>query len=87
MGSSEDFSFYRNKEEYILLYCKCAPRTFSLGFFFMSLDVEYLFWWVPVCFTDGCSAVSCDLGLLVRGGKLRGLLLHHYLLNKSILEN
>ena len=27
----------------------------------LSLDVEYLFWWVPVFFADGCSAVTCDL--------------------------
>ena len=27
----------------IWLYCRCAPFTVSLSFFFMSLDIEYLF--------------------------------------------
>ena len=27
-------------------------------------------------FTDACSAVSCDFGVLVRGGELRVFLLH-----------
>ena len=28
-------------------------------------------------FTDGCSAVSCDFGVFVRGGELKVLLLRH----------
>jgi len=40
------------------------------GFFFMSLDVEY-FGTVFSLFIDGCSAVSCDLGMLVRRSELK----------------
>ena len=39
-----------------------------LWFLLMSLDVEYLFV-VGLSFIDGCSAVSCDFGVLVRGGE------------------
>ena len=39
------------------------------GVFFMSLDVEYL-GTVFSLFIDGCSAVSCDFGVLVRRSKL-----------------
>ena len=45
------------------------------GFFFISLDVEYIFWYVPIFFIDGSSAVSCDFGVLVRGGELKVILL------------
>ena len=43
----------------------------------LSSIVEDLFWKVPVFFTDGCSASSCDFGALVRGGELRCFLLRH----------
>lgn len=44
----------------------------------MSLAVENLFWWVPVFFISSCPLVSSDFGILVRGGKLKVLLLHHF---------
>ena len=37
---------------------------------FLSLDVEYLFWWVPI-FDHGCSGVSYDFGIFVRGSELK----------------
>ena len=48
----------------------------------MSFGVGDLFWWVPVfcvCafFFNGCSADSCDFGVLVRGGELKVFLLCH----------
>ena len=38
---------------------------------------EELFWEVPVCFTDGCSAGHCGLGVLRRAGEIRIFLLCH----------
>ena len=37
----------------------------------VSLDVKYLFWYVPVFLVDGCSAGSCDFDVFVRGGELK----------------
>ena len=37
----------------------------------MSLNVKYLFWWIPIFLVIGCSAVSCDFGVFVRGGELK----------------
>lgn len=37
----------------------------------MSLIVGELFWLVLVFFIDGCSVNTCNLGVSVRGGKLR----------------
>ena len=36
----------------------------------LYLGVEYL-WWVLVFFVDSHSAVSCDIGVFVRGGELK----------------
>ena len=36
----------------------------------LSLDVKYLFWEVPVFFADGCSALSCDFGVVMTGHEL-----------------
>ena len=36
----------------------------------LSLGIEYLFWKLPVCFVEGRSAVSCNIGSLMRGGEL-----------------
>lgn len=36
----------------------------------LSLDVKYLFWEVPVFFADGCSALSCDFGVVMTGQEL-----------------
>ena len=47
------------------------------GFFFMFLDVEYLFRQGLVFFIDGCSAFSCVCGVLMRGGESKVLLLCH----------
>ena len=62
----------------IWLYCECAPLTVSLwfllyvfGYRISFLVGSYLF------FIDGCSAVSCDFGVLTRGGELQVLLLRH----------
>ena len=33
----------------------------------LSLDVEYLFWYIPVCFASDFSSVSCNYGVFVRG--------------------
>ena len=35
----------------------------------LSLDVGYLFWWVPASSCDDCSAVSCDSSALARGSE------------------
>ena len=37
----------------------------------MALVVEEPFWWIPVLCMEGCSADSCDFGVLLRGGELR----------------
>ena len=55
----------------------CPSYPSHCGSLFMSLIVEGLFWLVPILFTDGCSAVSCDFGVIVRRVELRVLLLHH----------
>ena len=60
----------------IWLYDECILPTICC-FFFISLDVEYHFWGVPVFFIDGRSAVSCVFCVLVKGGKTKVLLLHH----------
>ena len=39
--------------------------------FSLSLEVEYLFGRFQYFFIDGCSAVSCDFGVFVRGGERR----------------
>lgn len=41
------------------------------------LVVEDLFWYVLILFIKGCSADTCDFGVLVRGGKLRVFRLRH----------
>ena len=33
----------------------------------LSLDMGYLFWWVPALSIDGCSTASCDFGALAGG--------------------
>ena len=38
---------------------------------FLSLDLEYRFWLVPVYFVNVCSAVSCDFGVFLRGDELK----------------
>lgn len=45
------------------------------GFFLIPLDVEYLFWQIPVFLINGYSAVSCVYGVLRRGGEHKFLLL------------
>ena len=50
------------------------PSCFCL--FFISLDVEYLFWPLSVFFIDGSSAVFC-VCILLRGGEPELFLLHH----------
>ena len=52
------------------------PSSPPPGSFFMSLVVQDLFWWVSgfVFFFfafHGCSAGSCDFGVVVLGGELR----------------
>ena len=46
----------------------------------MSLDVKYLFWQVLVFSVNGCSAVSCDFGVLKSEGELEALLLRRLVL-------
>ena len=43
----------------------------------MSLNIEYLLLLDSSLFFGGHSAVSCDFGVLVRGGELKALLLCH----------
>ena len=49
----------------------------------MSLNVKYLFWWIPVFLVIGCSAVSCDFGVFVRGRRAQVLLLCHLSQNQG----
>ena len=56
-------------------------------FFLMSLDVEYLFGRFQSFLLMVCSAVSCDFGVLVRGGELKVLLLHHLVSHPYILPS
>ena len=49
----------------------------------MSLNVKYLFWWIPVFLVIGCSAVSCDFGVFVRGRRAQVLLLCHLSQNRG----
>ena len=53
----------------------------------MFLVVEDFFWWVPVFFTDGCSANSCDYGVLTRrsDASLAPHLVSIYFLNSAHL--
>ena len=45
---------------------------------FTSLAIECLFWYVQQSFfTDGCSAVSCDFGVLLTVDELKVLFLCH----------
>ena len=61
------------------LYCECTP-TILVGFFYMSLDVEYLLLVGSIFFflINICSAVSSDFGVLAKGGKLKVLLLWYF---------
>ena len=48
------------------------------------LDVESLFWWVPVFFINGCLAISCNFDELFRGSELKVLLLCHLVPSSSV---
>ena len=55
---------------YCLIVASLYGRTtFSFVASPLSLDVGYLFWWVPVSSCHDCSAVSCDSGSLTRGSE------------------
>ena len=45
---------------------------------FSSLNIKYVFWWIPVSFADGISVVSCDFGVFVRGGELESFYLANF---------
>ena len=64
------------QQEWRLVVLRIHPLYHLLMTSSVSLEVEYLFWQVPDFFAVGCSAVSCDLGVFLRGGKCRSLLLH-----------
>ena len=65
-------------------YIVSVPLLPSHGFFFMSLNLTPppLFW-VDSSLPVGYSAVSCDFGMLVKGGELKVLLLPVTLLLSS----
>lgn len=45
---------------------------------FLCLWMQSIFLVGPSLFViDGCSVISCDIGILVEGGKLKVLLLHY----------
>lgn len=48
----------------LLMYCQCTLLPFH-GFFFMALNLTP-FWVDSSLFIDGCSAVTCDFGMLVK---------------------
>ena len=51
----------------------------------LSLDIGYLFCQLPVYFVDGCSTVSCNFDVFVRGGDLESF--YSEILSLSIMFN
>ena len=60
----------------VWLYHKGTLPTIIDSLWILSLDVEYLFWQVPVFFVNSSSAVNCDFGVFLRGELISFLLCH-----------
>ena len=60
---------------------ECAPSIILLWFLLYIFECRISFLIGSSLFIDGCSAVSCDFGVLVRGDELKFLLLCHVISN------
>ena len=60
-----------------LIISRVCPSYHHVGFLLYVFGCRISFLVGSSLFLIGCSAISCNFGVLVRGGKLKVLLLHH----------
>ena len=65
---------------------KRAPSIILLWFLLYVFECRISILIGSSLFTDGCSAVSCDFGVLVRGDELKFLLLYHVISSPPCFE-